>query len=457
VKPETPIKTLIWIYALLLIFEGSLRKWVLPSYSNPLLVVRDPVVIAIYLLALAQGRFPFNGWVVFTGFLALGSLVGSFLAGQDNLIVTAYGLRTNYLHLPLIWVMASVLTRRDVENLGKTLLLLAIPMTALMVWQFKSPPDSYINRGVGVDEGVAQLYGALGHIRPPGFFSFITGPNLFYPLVTALLLHQFKAPRRLWWPLLGLCGFAVVLAMPISISRTALVASLFVGAAFAFSLFFTGFLNAALLRLLAIGTVVVVGMGFLPVFDDAREAFLSRWETAATGNEVGVDAVTDRVFGGGDYLAYTFSNARVFGVGIGMGSNVAAQLTTGRMGFTLAENEWAKCVLELGLLLGAGFLALRLLVALSLLRHALRRLWHQRDPLPWLVWSAAFVPIMSGQWAQPTSLGFAVLGGGLCCAACQDEPEPEPEDEPDDADLDTDDADETAPADDTDPAADDAR
>jgi len=42
------IRWLIWIYFFLLIFEGALRKWIAPSLANVLLVVRDPVLLAIY-------------------------------------------------------------------------------------------------------------------------------------------------------------------------------------------------------------------------------------------------------------------------------------------------------------------------------------------------------------------------------------------------------------------------
>ncbi len=431
------IKTLIWIYALLLIFEGALRKWVLPGYSDALLVVRDPVAILIYLLALGRGALPLNGWVLATGFMAVAAVLGSFLAGQDNLLVTAYGLRTNFLHLPLVWVMATVLTRRDVERLGQALLLLAVPMTVLMVVQFESPPDSYINRGVGMEEGVGQIYGALGHIRPPGFFSFITGPNLYYPFAAALLFHQFKARHRLWWPLLVLCGLAVVFAVPVSISRTLAVAVVAVGLAYGFSLLFTGLINASVLRLAFVGAVVFTILGFLPIFDEAREAFFSRWETAASGGDTsGVGVVTDRVFSGGAYLQDTIGRTNLFGEGVGMGSNVAARLTTGRMGFLLAENEWAKCLLELGLPLGVAFLGLRFLLAFSLLRRALHRLVRLRDPLPWLLLSATVVPLVSGQWAQPTGLGFAILGSGLCLASCQDEPEEVDDELPGDEEVD---------------------
>lgn len=449
------LKILIWLYIALLLLEGALRKWILPGFSDALLVVRDPIAILIYAVALAQGRFPFNGWTVFIGMLAGASLVASFLAGQDNLLITIYGLRTNFLHLPLIWVMATTLTRRDAENIGKALLLFAIPMTILMVVQFKSPPASFINRGVGGDDDtVGQLYGAMGHIRPPGFFAFITGPQFYYPLVMAFLCYEFVSPRRLRWPLLAACGVAVIVALPISISRTVMVATCFVGAVFVPVLFLTGRAGASLVRTLGLGVVVLIAISFVPVFEDAREAFLSRWEMAETheGNSVGMASILDRLFGGWDYLQATMANAPFFGSGIGMGSNVAARLSTGRLGFLLAENEWAKCLLELGAPLGLAFLGLRFGLAFSLLRLALIRLLRLRDALPLLVLAAAGSPLIFGQWAPPTILGFAVVGAGLCLASCQDEPE-EDEEEFEEEEDEASDEEMVNPADDSRPTA----
>lgn len=434
-KPETLLKSLIWLYVTLLLFEGSLRKWVLPGLSDALLVVRDPVVILIYALALAQGRLPFNGWVLTTCLLAGASAAGSMLAGQDNLLITLYGLRTNYLHLPLIWVFAAVLTRRDVENLGKALLLFAIPLTLIMVLQFYSPPVSWINKGVGTDEEtMGQLYGALGHIRPPGFFAFITGPQLFYPLAMAFLCHEVIAQRRLWIPLLAACGMAILLALPISISRTVAIATGFVAVLFLPCLMLTRRMGAGLLRIIIIGALVLGAASFLPVFDEARTAFLSRWETAAgpTGEGVDVTGIFDRLFGGWDYLGWVASSTSLFGSGVGMGSNVAARLSTGRLGFTLAENEWAKCLLELGLPLALAFLAFRFALAFALFKRSIARLFRSHDPLPLLILSACGSAIVFGQWAPPTILGFAILGAGLCLAACQDEPREDEEGEAED-------------------------
>lgn len=414
---EKLLKRLIWLYLVLLIFEGALRKWVAPSLADPLLIVRDPVVIAIYFAALATGRFPFNGFILAIAALAGASVVASFAAGQYNMIVTAYGLRINYGHLPLIWVMSSTLTRRDVERMGTFLLLVAIPMTAVMVQQFRSPISAAINRGIGGDEG-GQIYGALGRIRPPGFFSFITGPQVFYPLVAAFFLNQIGGRRRLWLPLLVSCGLAVLIALPVSISRTVMLATAIVGIAFVATMPLARQGFGPGLRAVIILAVVAVGVSFLPIFSQGRQAFMARWVTAAEssqGNAWG--SITDRVLSGFTEPFQQAIHAPIFGSGIGVGSNVGARLLAGRVGFLLAENEWDKVFLELGPLLGGAFIGFRLFLTLYLAFKALGALLKERDNLPMLIWAACAFPVALAQWAPPTILGFAVFGSGLLLAS----------------------------------------
>src|SRR4051812_8940869 len=65
------IKRLIWLCFFLLIFEGTLRKWVLPQFSDVLLVIRDPVVLVIYYFALRARIFPRNGYIISLGIMSV--------------------------------------------------------------------------------------------------------------------------------------------------------------------------------------------------------------------------------------------------------------------------------------------------------------------------------------------------------------------------------------------------
>jgi len=258
------VKILIWVYLVLLLIEGALRKWAFPTFADPLLVVRDPVLLAIYGIVLFRGQFPFNGFIKVALLLAVLSVAASVLGGNTNTVVILYGVRINYLHLPLIWIMGEVLDRRDVERIGAFLLLMAIPMCLLMVLQFESPADSFINRGVGGDE-IGQLFGVENHIRPPGLFSFITGPQLFFPLCTAFFFDEISGARRMPIYLLILCGLAVAVALPISISRTAMLGSAVVGLVFVCMLPYLS-ARAKMLRPILVLLFIGAGLSQLPVF-----------------------------------------------------------------------------------------------------------------------------------------------------------------------------------------------
>jgi len=194
------LRRLIWLYFWLLIFEGALRKWIVPSLSTPLLVVRDPLVILIYLQAMRCRRFPLNGpmlgcFLLLVGFILL-ALVQITTGVGGGVLVAAYGLRTNFLHLPLIFVIPQVFSYTDVLKLGKWILILAIPMTALMVLQFESSAGSWMNAATRSD--VQQIEFAMGKVRPSGTFSFATGAAHFFVLATAFMVYALAQKRMIY-------------------------------------------------------------------------------------------------------------------------------------------------------------------------------------------------------------------------------------------------------------------
>ena len=157
-KSFVALKRLIWLYFFLLIFEGTFRKWILPQFSDVLLVVRDPVVLAIYFFALKVRVFPRNKYILTLGIIAVLSWLVSLLVLEPYLplkpliLVTGFGFRSNFLHLPLIFVIGRVLTQEDVLKLGKWVVIGLIPMCVLLAVQFNAAPDSFINRTAGLGE-----------------------------------------------------------------------------------------------------------------------------------------------------------------------------------------------------------------------------------------------------------------------------------------------------------------
>ena len=97
---------MIWLYFFLLIFEGALRMWVLPHFANELLVVRDPVVLAIYFVAMRAGFFPWNKYVIILWLMGIELLAVGLILHPMNAFVAVYGFHAAFLHLPLIFLMA---------------------------------------------------------------------------------------------------------------------------------------------------------------------------------------------------------------------------------------------------------------------------------------------------------------------------------------------------------------
>lgn len=416
------LKPLIWLYIFLLIGEGALRKWILPGLSDALLIVRDPVLLVIYFVAIRQGLVRWNHFLTAFTVMAVLAVGFSVMAGQDHPAILAYGLRTNFLHFPLIWVMAAVLDRRDVDYIGMALLGTAVLMAPLMVRQFSSAPDAYVNRGVGLTGGEnLQIFGADGRIRPPGFFAFITGPQLFYPLVAAFLFGQLTAVRRrLPWPLLTLAALAIAVALPVSISRSTVVGTLVVGVCFVVTLSsLSGSIAARLAVLLRIGLILAVlaaALSRLPLFSEAVDVFLMRWLDTGSDYSGWTDILLRSLEQYTNIFRYV-ADAPLLGHGIGMGSNVAARLLYGAPDIVLAEEEWGKNILELGPVLGLAFIALRFTMVIYFASKALTVLRSDQNPLPLLILAACAMAVSQGQLGPPTVLGFAVIGPGLLLAA----------------------------------------
>lgn len=411
------LKVSIWVYFVLIFLEGMLRKWLLPAFSDVIFVARDPVVLVIYLQAWRAGKLQWSLSLLVIWLLAFVSLLFA-LSADHSFIVTLFGLRTNYLHLPLIFVLGQTLDRDDVRRFGVFCLVCAVPITALMFVQYNAPSDAWVNIGAG-GESNGQIIGALGRIRPPGPFSFIGGLVAFFGLTMAFILDAWLHPQRVPRAVLIAGTIALAIALPLSISRT-LTLTLLVGAVFGFAtvaqdrrrtLRYTG-----PLFLIAIVLLAADQLGLL-------EAFTTRWREATEADSGTVQgSIFARSFG--DYLQAIdmAANAPWTGHGIGLGTVAGAKLASGQHQFLLAESEWSRIVLELGPIMGFAFIAWRIWIATVLVTRGWQHFRAEGDPMAWMLAGGSFLPLLQGQWGPATHLGFAVFGAGLALAA-MNEPE----------------------------------
>ncbi|MEY2555618.1 MAG: hypothetical protein QOF93_762 [Verrucomicrobiota bacterium] len=426
-KAKHRVRQLIWLYFWLLLVEGALRKWVMPRFSNPLLLIRDPVMLGIYFYAIKAHVFPRNVWVASLWIIAFLSLVASILLSTFNALsgyvpvipileVTLYGIRTNFLHLPLIFVIASVFDEEDVKKFGWWTLLMMIPMGLLMAAQFKASPDSFINRTAGLGEA-EQLTAGGGKIRPPGSFSFISGP-VFYMSVAAAFLIYGALRRTVYnnWLLIS-SGAALLLGIFISGSKSTVASVLLVVFAVIIILIVR---PRAVNRFGWTLVIVVIGaliVSRLPIFKEGFQILSDRFASAAEAAETTIIRGTiDRVISGFTEGLQNIDKFPAFGYGLGIGTNVGGRILIGRPAFLLAENEWSRVLAEGGPILGLAFLVWRTFLTLQLGRLSFAAL-KRGNLLPILLFSSGFVLLLNGQLGQPTTLGFTVIVNGLCLAA----------------------------------------
>lgn len=415
--PLRLIRWLIWIYFALLLFEGALRKWVVPSLANPLLIIRDPIVFAIYALAIARGIFPANRFVIALGILGILCLATSLVGPHSDLGVNLFGWRCNILHLPLIYVMGRALTLDDVKQFGRWILILAVPMTIVVVLQFRSPADTWLNAGAGADAEQITLTGSK--VRPSGTFSFVSGIIYFYAVTTAFLIYGLVEKRTypLW--LTSIVGLCVPVALAVSGSRSTVSMAAIVAFMFVVALFLRPALIGKAMKLIGIAATLAFLAGSLAVFKSAFaegvEAFSKRMEETENV-EGGLEGFVERFVGTFTKPMQYMLDVPIFGEGLGVGTNVGAKLLTGETDFVLAEDEWERVISESGAILGGAYLVARLLMALQLGGMAARavRIGHF---LPLLLFGTCAIPIISGQFGQSTTLGFACFLGGLCLAS----------------------------------------
>ena len=406
-----PLRWLVFAYVSLWVFEGALRKWVLPGLANPLLIIRDPVLLLMYGLALAKNVFPRNAFIIWIAIVAGAAMVVSMGATDAPLTVEIYGLRSDFMHLPLIFLLPAVLRREDLRAIGRWALTLSIPMAVLVVAQFGSGRASRLNAGAGA--GTTMLESTFGHIRPSGTFSYTNGLGSFTSLTLAFVLYHLLE-KRVFPRLLWLASIPALL--PLIILSGSRGAAGIVGILFATVLGISLAQKRYLVSALKLSAVIGVGIfviGSFAVFKQGLSIFATRF-----GNASNVQTGFVGRFLESFAKPYEVSgDIGMGGVGLGMGTNVAAGLLVGKRTFMVAEEEGARVIMESGPLVGTAFLLLRWVLAAYLLFRAWQALRQHASTLPLLLFSTCFYSIMLGQFAQATELGFATIAAGLCLTA----------------------------------------
>ncbi len=401
--------------------EGAIRRWLLPGFASSLLLIRDPFAFLIIFTAWKNRILRINIYISASFFIAFIGFFAAVLIGHANILVAIFGFRTAILHLPLIFIIAEVFDKYLLNVLCKFMVIVVIPMLMLIVIQFYSPQSSWINKAIYEGQDGAGFTGALGFFRPPGTFSFINGLSLFFITASSFVFYAILRPVGLprWVVFASL--ICLLLSIPFSISRTLFFGIVLVS----FFLLYVTYKSSILFwRIIIVGIIVFIAAGLLSensLINTSVAAFSDRFNSA-NETEGGLEGVLlQRVLGGLVGAIKNSLDQPFWGFGIGMGTNVGAQLLSGNRGFLISEGEWGRLIGELGPLLGTLLILTRVLLSVDIAKHTWKSL-KKGYLLPWLLLPTVIVNILIGQWAQPTSLGFSVFFGGVLLAATKNDP-----------------------------------
>jgi hypothetical protein len=355
-------------------------------------------------------------------FIAVGAYQIISISGM-TVPIAIYGIRSYCLHLPLMFVMPAVMNEDDVLKIGQWIIKMVPLMTVLMIMQFIAPADHFLNRSGA--EGGEQIGSALGKIRMAGTFSYNTGAAKFYLLATAFFVYSYVNGKWLSARWRMITAAAILMVMPISGSRSLMLSFAITMGFTLVGAIFNPRLSSVIARISLVFAVVSSLLVLSPTFQEGLDVFSARWDEGLGATGQFSDAITNRFFGDFSDAFDVTSEVPNFGNGLGIGSNVAAKLKTGDLGFLLAEAEWPRTVMEMGPVLGFSWLIFRCAIAFFLLRQswiALRR----NKTLAWLLLSTCMIDVINATMEQSTSLGFIVFSAGLILAALNPAPSNEP-------------------------------
>jgi hypothetical protein len=406
------------VFFILILAEGILRKWLLNSIQQPLTLVRDPLLLIIYIQYIIYRNRNLPKWIVpFVAVFFLLSWLAFIQYFVLDLDVWVYliGIRNYIGFVPLSFVMWDVFAKDDVDRVIRLLLYTTLPIAILVVLQFYSPVDSVLNKALDDStEGIFQV--VAGVVRPYGPFTFTAGQAVYSTMALAGALIAVERGSDIIWfraallPVLGAAGTMGIL----SGSRTYFISAAAVFACYLISAL-TSQKGVTSLRRIALGTAVLAGflILFIMVFPEAIENMLERQADAVEAE----GSTFDRVIFMATEFSSVIGDTPIYGRGIGYGTNAGAFVASGQVGFTLAEYEWTRIIMECGPVLGILVVLMRITFTMWLGFRALKANFERGDSSALIMFGfvgpLVFYAPISG---QNTLLSFAWFSAGMVLA-----------------------------------------
>ena len=365
----------------LMVFEGALRKWVFPWAQAQIYLMKDAILLAVYLGFILESRrtiLPVRGAGAIKAILVASFLFGVlevFNPNSPSVLVGLMGLKAYFLYAPVAFILPYAFKSREhLFILIRRYIIMAIPVAVLGFLQIMAGPESSLNTYVSHSEDAPALLAHFGStedlVRTAGTFSYISGYTAFLGFVGFLAIGFNMAQgwklKRNMRPVLALT--LVVGAMFTTGSR-APVYILLAGAPVILWLAATSRVLHARTAMRLMFLLPIMALIAVNVSPQAFQAFMER------ASEADSSYTFMRMFSPIDQTMGALSDAPALGIGIG--TTHPSALTIMGVEFPwwlddnlLTEDEMARVTVELGLIGLLVTYVVRLLVAVFAVRCA---------------------------------------------------------------------------------------
>jgi hypothetical protein len=363
----------------LLVFEGALRKWAFPSAQAQIYLVKDAILLAVYLGFILDSRRNLSS-PKGVGLIKI-VLVVSFVFGclevlnpnSPSVLVGLVGVKTYFLYAPVAFILPYAFKSQEhLFVLIRRYLIMAIPVGILGFIQIMAGPESSLNTYVSYTED--EVFGShfgfeYDLVRTSGTFSYITGYTAFLTFVAFLGIgYNMARGWRVTNNIAPLLALAIVVGAMFTTGSRAPVYTLVATGPVILGLAMIGRVlpsQTAVRLFMLLPVLTIVALSLSP---RAVQGFFERVDSTS-------DSTLERIFMPLDETIGVLSVAPALGMGIGVTHPSALTIMGVNFPWWLhelsSESEMPRVTLELGVLGLLLIYALRFLIVAFALRCAM--------------------------------------------------------------------------------------
>lgn len=430
---EVALRKLIFFYAFAILFDGIFRKWMLPSLSTPIMMVKE--VLAIVICIVGIPFFPkMSNWEKVFVLLGTFVFITTLAFGHQNLLVAVYGCLSYWFGLPVCFIIGRVLRYKDLLLFCKLLVYSGIVNSVLLILQFCLPVTHFLNyQGGSIDVNIVgySISSLEGGFRPSGIFVYNSQNALFQMLsLSAALFLIFMRSADRYRIVYCIALLLNIVSIPFTVSRTSVFYQ--VGVITFFSIFcLQRSQQKTLLKVIPLIVIAVIVSMSIPLVNTAIHTIVARFANASSSQFHGsstmmgtlrdlwnrnivynIMAIVNPTTIDGDSVPF-------WGYGQGMSTQVGGRLLgiTRNSGFALAEWDGLRIMCESGFILGWSIIYVRVAYAFRYL-FELRRIKQRQKRLSLVLLPPFLVCFyLLNNWGNLFQANIAFLTGGLFLAS----------------------------------------